>query len=156
MSLKQRGWRVSMGCMTRDAESDDHTTFFQLGARNGDGDEPVTSRAAFQLHAAAIVNSVRDGSPGFISDDYLNAISAETTVTATELCMTGLWERDDERGGYIIHDPMVEDAVEFNAKMDRDKAFCDTTGGHEPSEEDPDYCGKCMATLRPLPPPPVE
>ena len=34
---------------------------------------PVLSRAAIQLHAAGIVNSIEDGQPGFVSDDYLNA-----------------------------------------------------------------------------------
>lgn len=119
---------------------------------------PVLSRAAFMLHGSAIVNSVRDGSPGFISDDFLNAISAETTVTATELCMLGLWERDDEQGGYVIHDPMVEEVIEFNERMDRDKEFCDATGGHEPSSEEDGagICGKCGAPIKWIPDPDEE
>jgi hypothetical protein len=31
--------------------------------------------------------------PGFVSDDYLTAIAAETTITALELQAAGMWER---------------------------------------------------------------
>lgn len=92
--------------------------------------------------------SIVDGTPGFVSDDYLNAISAETTVTATELCMVGLWERDDERSGYVINDPMVTDLVEFHEHLARDKAFCAATGGHDPDPEtDGELCQKCHKPL---------
>lgn len=126
-----------------DAEDDDHTTFIKL---TDDDDGAVVSRAGFQLHGFAMINSVRNGTPGFISDDYLNAISAETSVTATELCMAGLWERDQDRGGYNINDPMVADVVAFHEQMDRQKALCAATGGHETNEESgPDICCKCTA-----------
>lgn len=115
---------------------------------------PVLSRAAFQMHGFGMVQSVRDGTPGFVGDHHLNAISAETTVTATELCVLGLWERDEERGGYIIKDPMVADVIEFNEQMDRDKEFCASTGGHETSEEvGPNICAKCHAPLGRIPGP---
>jgi hypothetical protein len=155
------GLRVGASCHdgpVSDPEDDDHTTFFRLGGSEDDDerddDAPVVSRAAFQLHGFAMVNSVRDGVPGFVSDDYLNAISAETSVTATELCMAGLWERNDERGGYVIHDPMVDEVVHFNQKMDDDKAFCEATGGHQTSEEfGPTICAKCHAPLGRIPGP---
>lgn len=131
-----------------DPEDDDHTTFFRMSLSDEEDGSPVLSRAAFQLHGAAMVNGVRDGTPGFISDDYLNAITAETTITAAELCALGMWERDDDRGGYVINDPMVEDVVAFNAKMDADREFCEATGGHEPDEENPMYCAKCTAPLK--------
>ncbi|WP_145725442.1 hypothetical protein [Nocardioides sp. J9] len=133
-----------------DPEDDDHTTYLRMSLSDEDDDEsPIVSRAAFQLHGFAMVNSVQDGTPGFISDDYLNAISAETTLTATELCMVGLWTRDEERGGYVLNDPMVADVVEFNDRMERDKEFCETTGGHETSEESgPTICVKCHAPIR--------
>lgn len=137
-----------------DPEDDDHTTFFRMSLSEDDDGSPVLSRAAFQMHGFGMVQSVRDGTPGFVSDDYLNAISAETSVTATELCMLGLWERDDERGGYTINDPMVADLIEFNEQMDRDMQFCATTGGHEASEEfGPNICAKCHAPLGPIPAP---
>jgi hypothetical protein len=126
---------------------DDDTTgsdFFRLGDSD---DGPVVSRDAFQLHSFGIVNSVRDGTPGFIPDGYLNAISAESTTTAMELCLVGLWERDDERGGYVIHDPMVEEAVGFQERLDVNAAFCESTGGHVPDADKPRICGKCGAPL---------
>jgi len=57
------------------ALGDDHTTFIQFEGM------PALSRAAVQLHTFGIVNSIQDGRPGFVSDDYLNAIAAETTTT---------------------------------------------------------------------------
>src|SRR5216683_1041974 len=73
---------------------EDETTFIDF---EGLG---VLSRAAFEMHSFGILNSVRDGSPGFVSDEYLNAISAETTTTTLELEAAGLWERRD--GGYFV------------------------------------------------------
>jgi hypothetical protein len=40
------------------------------------------------------------GHPGYISDDYLNAINVETSVTALELSLAGLWTREHE--GYRV------------------------------------------------------
>lgn len=136
--------------MSREPEDDDHTTFFRLTGEDEDEDEgaPVISRAGITLHTAAMVNSVRDGTPGFISDDYLNAISAETTVTATELCMAGLWKRDDDLSGYTLNDPMIDEVVKFNKRMDDDRRFCEATGGHETSAEfGLGVCCKCHAPL---------
>ena len=61
------------------------------------------SRATFQLHGHAIVNSAQDGHPGFVPAEYLNAISAEPTIAAAELCAAGMWRRVD--GGYEVLDP---------------------------------------------------
>lgn len=132
----------------RPGEDEDHTTFFRLSLSEEEDGTPVVSRAAFELHGFAMVHSVRDGTPGFVSDVYLNAIAAETTVTAAELGTTGLWERDDDRGGYVIHDPIVQEVVGLSRKVDVDKAFCEATGGHETSEEmGPDLCAKCGVPL---------
>jgi hypothetical protein len=131
--------------MSCDPEDEDHTTFFRLeGSHTAEGGEPVVSRAAFQLHGHAIVNSAQDGHPGFVPDEYLNAISAETTIAAAELCAAEMWRRVD--GGYEVLDrEMVEMAVNQFRKMDADREFCQATGGHEPMDEDPDLCRKCGA-----------
>jgi hypothetical protein len=131
--------------MSRDPEDDDHRTFFLLqGSHTAKGGEPVVSRAAFMLHSHAIVNSAQEGHPGYVSDDYLNAISAETTVTAAELCAAQMWQRVD--GGYELLDrEMVDLAVEQSRKMDADREFCSATGGHESMDEDPELCRKCGA-----------
>lgn len=103
--------------MAHDFEDDDHTQFMRLeGTGNEDQDDHVLSRAAFQLHSFGMVNSVSDGKPGFISDDYLNNIAAETTLTAMELVSAGLWERS--MGGYLVTDPkMLEMVLQANELM---------------------------------------
>ena len=130
--------------MSRDAEDDDHTTFLRLGPPNAEGEEPVLSRAAFQLHSFAIVNSADSDRPEFVPDEYLNSITAETTVTAAELCAAGMWRRVD--GGYEVLDThLIEVVADQMRKMERDKEFCAATGGHEPHESNPDLCRKCGA-----------
>jgi hypothetical protein len=126
------------------AEDDDHRRFLRLeGAHNADGEEAVVSVAAFQLHGFGTIRSVEGGHPGFVSDEYMNAISAETTITAAELCTAGMWERAE--GGYkVLDQEMVDHVVSYQRKMDGDAEFCQATGGHEPSEEDPDLCRKRM------------
>jgi len=69
-------------------------------ARAGGPDGPVVSRAALKLHTYAILVSIEVGQPGYISDDYLNAISVETSITALELMLCGLWAREDN--GYRV------------------------------------------------------
>jgi hypothetical protein len=49
----------------------------------------------------AVMNSIRDGHPGFVSDDYLNATAAETTTTSVELEVAGIWERRDDGRCYF-------------------------------------------------------
>lgn len=109
---------------------DDDTAFIDFEG----GDLPPLSRSAFELHGFAIINSIKDGHPGFVSDDYLNAISAETTTTTFELETAGVWER--RPGGYIVvADEMVKMTIDFNEKMDRDRAECAKRGVHLPSDE---------------------
>lgn len=61
----------------------------------------------FALDVAAICYSNRYGLDGFIADSSLPAVlpglSAPRKV-ALRLCDVGRWNRDDERGGFIIHD----------------------------------------------------
>ena len=61
---------------------------------------PVVSRAALKLHTYAILVSIEVGRAGHISDDYLNAISVETSVAALELTLAGLWTRVQD--GYLV------------------------------------------------------
>ena len=114
---------------------------------------PALSRAAIQLHMAAAINSLADGHPGFVSDDYLNAIAAETTTAAVELETAGMWERRD--GGYLITaDEAVKIAIGFNERTDRQKAECAQRGKHLPSGSRESggwvICGHCgIPTARP-------
>lgn len=60
------------------------------------------SRAAYDLQVRATCHSAFCGHPGFVPDQYLNGLSAETTITAAELRLVGMWERVD--GGYRVLD----------------------------------------------------
>src|SRR3954453_23363934 len=70
--------------------------FVRARGRSG----PAVTRAALKLHTYGILVSIEVGDPGFISDDYLSAISVETSVTALELTLAGLWTR--EQNGYRV------------------------------------------------------
>jgi hypothetical protein len=123
----------------------DHTSFIQFEGM------PVLSRVAFQLHSFGVINSIKDGRPGFVSDDYLTAISAETTTTALELEAAGMWERRD--GGYfIVADEMVKMAIDFNEQSDRREAECARRGEHLPSGDGREsgwvICGHCGIPLK--------
>lgn len=112
---------------------------------------PTLSQAVFVMHTAGIVNSIQDGRPGFVSDGYLNAISAETTTTVLELEAAGMWERRE--GGYlIIADDMFRAAIGFNEKTDRLEAECAGRGEHLPSEGDDGSgwvtCSHCTIPLK--------
>ena len=61
---------------------------------------PVVTRAALKLHTYAILVSIEVGKPGYISDEYLSAISVETNISALELTLCGLWARDTD--GYRV------------------------------------------------------
>jgi hypothetical protein len=126
-----------------DALGDDHTTFISFE------DMPTLSRAAFTLHTAGIVNSIQDGQPGFVSDEYLNAIAAETTTTVLELEAAGMWERRD--GGYlVVADDMLRVAINFSERTDRLKAECAQRGEHLPSGDGAGWvtCGHCGIPLK--------
>jgi hypothetical protein len=133
--------------MSLDRKDEDHSYFISMGGiDDGTGEEVVVSRAAFMLHSHGIVNSVQDGTLSFVSDDYLNAISVETTITAAELCTAGLWRRVD--GGYeLVEREPMDMVVEQNRGMDEAHEFCAMTGGHGPGDENRDYCRKCTAPI---------
>ena len=115
-----------------------------------EGDLPPLSTSAFMLHTHAIINSFEEGTPGFISDGYLNAISAETTVPAVELETAGLWERSDD--GYVIHDnATINMVMDQRERMDKLESECEARGHHEPSESDSRgwvYCTHCHSILQ--------
>lgn len=127
-----------------DGADDDVTIFLQFE------DMPTLSRAAFQLHSFAIISSIQDGHPGFVSDDYLNAITAETTTTALELEAVGMWQRRD--GGYfIVADEMVKMAINYGEHRDRREAECAHRATHLPSDADQSdwvICNHCGIPLQ--------
>ncbi len=113
------------------------------------GDMGVLSREAFEMHSYGSLNSISDGHPGFVSDDYLNAISAETTMVVAELELAGLWERRE--GGYAIRaDWALREMINFNEETDRLEVECKARGAHIwPAEDDGGWviCEHCMMPL---------
>jgi hypothetical protein len=93
-----------------DAAGDDedlgHVRFIRMAASETfDGQERIMSRAAWDLQVEATAHSASCGHPGFVPDDYLEhlgGLRVETTITAAELCTSGMWERID--GGYRVLD----------------------------------------------------
>ena len=89
-----------------DAADPEQVSFIHMGPEDTfDSQDRVMSRAAWDLHCRATSHSAFCGHPGFVPDDYLehlDGLSIETTITAAELCTTGMWERID--GGYRVLD----------------------------------------------------
>ena len=106
----------------------------------------MLSRAAFQLHGHGMRNSIADGDPGFVSDEYLNTITAETSITAAELCAASLWVRVD--GGYeVMDDAMIEMTLNAHIQVRRMGQCEKDLGGCSPDPDDAARCGHCHAPM---------
>ena len=134
--------------MIDDAEDAEHTTFVRLRRSRSDAssDELTLSRAAMHLHTFGVLSSIEAGSPGFVSDCYLNAISAETSITALELCLAGLWERTS--CGYRVSDAdTLSVAEQIHGQLSDLAARCTRNGGHIIDPHHTDVCAKCGSML---------
>ena len=130
--------------MRDDADDAAHTTFVRLRRSRSDAgsDELVLSRAAMHLHTFGVLSSIETGDPGFVSDRYLNAISAETSITALELCLAGLWERTS--CGYRVSDAdTLSVAEQIHGQLHDLAARCTRNGGHIVDPQHPEVCAKC-------------
>jgi hypothetical protein len=111
----------------------------------------VLTRDALNLLLHGVINSCADGTPGFVSDDWLNAIPAETTITAAELEAGGLWERR-EGGYFVLADDMVKMVIDQNEEMGRTKGQCAERGQHITPDDADDsgwvICEHCGIPLR--------
>ena len=125
-----------------------HTTFVRLRRSRSDAAsaELVLSRAAMHLHTFGVLSSIEAGDPGFVSDRYLNAISAETSITALELCLAGLWERTS--CGYRVSDSdTLSVAEQIHGQLHDLAARCLGNGGHMVDPHRPSMCAKCGTAL---------
>ena len=130
--------------MSYNADDAAHTTFVRLRRSRGDAasDELVLSRAAMHLHTFGVLSSIEAGNPGFVSDRYLNAISAETSITALELCLVGLWERT--ACGYRVSDAdIVSVAEQVHGQLQDLAEWCTRNGGHIVDPRHPGECARC-------------
>lgn len=133
--------------MPDDFENDPH--FIDVEGDLGGEGMGVLTRDALNLLMHGVINSCADGTPGFVSDDWLNAIPAETTITAAELEASGLWER--RAGGYfVLADDVVKMVIDQNEEMDRTKAECAERGQHVPHEPDESAWVTCQHCGIPL------
>lgn len=125
-----------------------HTTFVRLRRSRSDAtsDELVLSRAAMHLHTFGVLSSIEAGNPGFVSDGYLDAISAETSITALELCLAGLWERTSR--GYRVSDAdTLSIAEQIHGQLHDLAARCLRNGGHIIDPQHTQVCAKCGSAL---------
>jgi hypothetical protein len=131
---------------TYDAADAAHTTFVRLRRSRQDAasGELVLSRAAMHLHTFGVLSSIEAGIPGLVSDEYLDAISADTSLTALELCLAGLWERTD--AGYRVSDAdTLSVAEQIHVQLNDLAARCVRSGGHMIDPQHASVCAKCGA-----------
>ena len=106
----------------------------------------MVSRSALRLHVYAVLASIEADSAGLVTDTYLDAVTAETSVDALELCTAGLWTRVD--AGYQVRDgEVLRMASEVHRQLEELSARCRATGGHEPDAAHPGLCRKCAVRL---------
>lgn len=132
--------------MKYQAEDASHTTFVHVPDPYDDHAGVDVSRAALHLHTFGVLSSIEAGDPGFVSDSYLGAISAETSVTALELCLVGLWNRVP--CGYEVSAAETSRvAAEMQDQLRAAVARCLGSGGHVPHPQCDYMCGKCGAPM---------
>ena len=78
------------------------------------------------LHAFAGLSSITEGQPGFISDDYLIAKSAQAKTAVTELEIAGVWRRRPD-GYVVVGDDMIKTTINFSERLE---AECARRGRH--------------------------
>ena len=116
------------------------------GARRSLTGDALVSRVALRLHVYAVLASIESGRPGVITDAYLNAVTAETSVAALELCTAGLWTRVDE--GYRVQESeTMRMAAEVHRQLEELSAHCRGTGGHVLDPQHEGLCRKCGVRL---------
>jgi len=125
-----------------------HTTFVRLLRSRDDvaSADLVLSRAAMHLHTFGVLSSIDAGDPGFVSDRYLAGIAAETSITALELCLAGLWERT-ACGYRVCDDDTLSVAEQIHGQLHDLAARCLTNGGHIVDPHRPATCASCGSAL---------
>lgn len=132
--------------MSRPADDSGYAVFVRFGGQGSLRDKGLVSRAALRLHVYAILASIENGNPGFVSDGYLDAVAVDTSLAAIELCTAGLWERAE--GGYdVVESETFRVASEVHRQLEDLSAQCRAAGGHQPDPDHPGLCRKCAVRL---------
>lgn len=130
----------------RRADESAYPVFVRFGGERGRAAGTLVSRGALRLHVYAVLASIEAGRAGRVTDDYLNAVAADTSVDALELCTAGLWTRAD--GGYqVAESEVMRMAGEVHRQLEDLSARCRASGGHQPDAEYPALCRKCGVRL---------
>ena len=123
-----------------------YPVFVRFGGASTSPDDTVVSRGALRLHVYAVLASIEAGHPGRVTDEYLDAVAAATSVDALELCTAGLWTRRGD--GYdVLESEVMRMASEVHRQLEDLTAWCHRTGGHEADTEYPGFCRKCAVRL---------
>lgn len=125
-----------------------YPVFVRFRGERGSAADTLLSRSSLRLHVYAVLASIEADHPGFVTDGYLDAVTAETSVDALELCTAGLWTRVD--GGYrALDSEVMRMASEVHRQLEDLSAHCRATGGHLPDPAHPGLCRKCAVRLDP-------
>lgn len=120
--------------------------FVRFGGERGMSSSALVSRSALRLHVYAVLASIAAKHAGWIGDDYLDDVNAETSVDALELCTAGLWTREPR--GYRVRDSEVmRMAGEVHRQLEELSQRCRTSGGHQPDAAYPGLCRRCGVQL---------
>ena len=117
--------------MKSDAEGSPQAHYVRLcrALANGTVSEVVLTRAAMHLHTFGVLTSVESATPGFVSDRYLDSVRTDTTLTALELTLTGLWERADD-GYRVSAEEVAAVGEQLHLQLAAMAERCESGGGH--------------------------
>jgi hypothetical protein len=123
-----------------------YPVFVRFRGERGSGADTMVSRSALRLHVYAVLASIEADTAGLVTDAYLDAVTAETSVDALELETAGLWTRVDA-GYQVLDSEVMRMASEVHRQLDELSARCRASGGHEPDLAHPGLCRKCAVRL---------
>ena len=134
--------------VTRRRDEAAYPVFVRFRGKGGPSADTLVSRTSLRLHVYAVLASIEGGHAGFVTDGYLDAVTADTSVDALELCTAGLWTRVE--GGYrVLDSEVMRMASEVHRQLEELSAQCRASGGHVPDPAHPGLCRKCAVRLDP-------